>query len=53
MGLRVELNMERLLPKRASSSKVNTTQTTENCLTKKALKKYLESIISLDIYRFI
>ena len=35
------------LPKRASSSNVNTIQTTENCLTKNALKKYLESIILL------
>ena len=35
------------LPIRESSSKLNTTQTTENCLTKKAHKKYLESIISL------
>ena len=35
------------LPKRASSSNVNTTQTTENCLTKNALKKYLESITLL------
>jgi hypothetical protein len=32
---------------RESSSKLNTTQTTENCLTKKAHKKYLESIILL------
>ena len=38
-----------ILPKRASSSKVKTTQTTENCLTKKALKKYLESIILLKL----
>ena len=36
-----------ILPKRESSSKLNTTQTTENCLTKKAHTKYLESIISL------
>ena len=28
-----------ILPKRASSSNVKTTQTTENCLTKNALKK--------------
>tara|TARA_B100000886_G_scaffold41359_1_gene25451 strand:- start:497 stop:811 length:315 start_codon:yes stop_codon:yes gene_type:complete len=34
-------------PNRESSSKLNTTQTTENCLTKKAHKKYLESIILL------
>jgi len=34
-------------PIRESSSKLNTTHTTENCLTKKAHKKYLESIISL------
>ena len=34
-------------PKRESSSKLNTTQTTENCLTKKAHKKYLDSMISL------
>jgi hypothetical protein len=31
-------------PERESSSKLNTTQTTENCLTKKAHKKYLDSI---------
>tara|TARA_Y100001933_G_scaffold240792_1_gene266643 strand:- start:556 stop:999 length:444 start_codon:yes stop_codon:yes gene_type:complete len=36
-----------ILPNRASSSKVKTTHTTENCLTKKALKKYLESIMLL------
>ena len=35
------------LPIRESSSKLNTTQTTENCLIKNAHKKYLESIISL------
>ena len=34
-------------PIRESSSKLNTTQTTENCLTKKAHKKYLESNTSL------
>ena len=32
---------------RESSSKLNTTQTTENCLTKKAHTKYLESKTSL------
>jgi hypothetical protein len=32
---------------RESSSKLNTTQTTENCLTKKAHKKYLDNITSL------
>ena len=36
-----------IFPIRASSSKLKTTQTTENCLTKKADKKYLESITSL------
>jgi hypothetical protein len=36
-----------IFPKRVSSSKLNTTHTTENCLTKKADKKYRESIISL------
>ena len=44
------------LPIRESSSKLNTTQTTENCLTKKAHKKYLESIISLifkDSFRLL
>ena len=34
-------------PIKESSSKLNTTQTTENCLTKNAHKKYRESIISL------
>ena len=39
-----------------SSSKLNTTHTTENCLTKKAHKKYLESITSLmfmDSFRLV
>jgi hypothetical protein len=36
-----------IFPKSESSSKLNTTQTTENCLTKKAHKKYLESMILL------
>ena len=39
-----------------SSSKLNTTQTTENCLTKKAHKKYLESNVSLmlmDSFRLL
>ena len=36
-----------IFPKRTSSSKVKTTQTTENCLIKKALKKYLDSITLL------
>ena len=34
-------------PIRESSSKLNTTHTTENCLTKKAHKKYLDNMISL------
>ena len=43
-------------PIRESSSKLNTTQTTENCLTKKAHKKYLESNTSLmlmDSFRLL
>ena len=46
MDLKVGLNKEILSPIRESSSKLNTTQTTENCLTKKAHKKYLESNVS-------
>ena len=41
---------------RESSSKLKTTQTTENCLTKNAHKKYLESITSLmfmDSFRLL
>ena len=34
-------------PIRESSSKLNTTQTTENCLTKKAHRKYLDNIMLL------
>tara|TARA_B100000886_G_scaffold330221_1_gene280426 strand:- start:346 stop:756 length:411 start_codon:yes stop_codon:yes gene_type:complete len=43
-------------PRRESSSKLNTTQTTENCLTKKAHKKYLDnktSLILMDSLRLL
>ena len=47
MDLKVGIKYGDTFPIREPSSKLNTTQTTENCLTKKAHKKYLESITSL------